>query len=240
MLREIVNVLCNNIHFCIVYKKKYIYYIRTGNIIDNKLSFIDAVDNQQILIDLNEVEIITFGTNTIPTALDIREINILYNSSEAAFFKLNNKDHTTNNEIFNNAVSMCITYIDVFDKVYSNNIKRMVLNRDYEILKFFKILNCKHIFDINNMTAGESEIVRGLFFELVQNKLNIAIGEINISIQEFKDNEFTNEALIISQDLEDDVKSFIERMRETTVSQLLTCWPTLLNPSPFAEVHIHV
>lgn len=233
MISDIVSAINGKVKFCVQFSG-HSYFIDKLN--EDGTTFIDAVDGKPgELRNLENSTITTFSTLTIPTQNQINEIR----NNNFSFFEENKNNIEESNEIFDNYVAQAKDYLKAFTVDSEEFVKRSLIDNRTAELEIFKILKSDRAFRIsgaNNTTTSQNRYVRTLYYKLVDEKLSQALSDIDANIEEINDEDFTKEANQIKADLEKNVEDFKMHMTGTEYRNLFNQWPTLLNPSPFANV----
>lgn len=231
MISDIVNTISGRIKFCIQLNGNS-YFITDFDNGNAK----DAVDGKDcILKNIETATITTFSSNTIPNMMEIEAIK----NKDYTFFENNKASIEESNKVFDELVLKAKDYLKVFTDNSEDIVKRLVIEYQTKNLDFLKILKSKRAIVLGspgNIPQKDAVYIRGLYFSLINEKLKEALEEIDKNIAEADDEDFTNEANQIKKDLDENVKDFILSMRGTEYKKLFNQWPTLLNPSPFADV----
>ena len=232
MIGDIINAIKGRVKFCLQVNGNS-YFIDS---LSDDLKFIDVVDGKEFqLRNIESSTITTFSSGTIPVQKEIEEIR----ANDYSFFEKNKDAINQSNAAFDSFAQQAKDYLSIFTNNSENIVKSLMLQyrtKDLEILKILKSDRAFLFGGKGNTSIEDSTYVRGLFFKLVELKLKEAVNEIDINIEEINDDEFTEEANQIKQDLQNNVTEFKINMRGTEYRKLFNQWPTLLNPSPFANV----
>jgi hypothetical protein len=232
MISDIINAIQGRVKFCIQVNGNS-YFVDGLN---NGLTFIDAADGKEYTLrNLEMSTITTFGAGTIPNSKDIEEIK----ANNYSFFERNSTTIENSNKIFDEFVDQAKDYLNTFTEKSENIVKQLLIQYKTKDLEILKILKSNRAFVLGGkgtISTADNVYIRELYYKLVQEKLMEAIDEIDKNITEIDDEDFTSEANQIKQDLKDNVMKFKLDMKGTEYRNLFNQWPTLLNPSPFANV----
>jgi len=227
MLSEIIQAISDNLKFCL--RKDKTFFIDGCHISDNTIKFVDAVDGVEYKEDLDGIDLITFADATIPNRSDLGNIK--------SFLEANVNDHIKNNNIFDELLHKCNEYKKIFNEQSISKIKEAVLDHNTSELDKLNILGCEQVISLDNCNQKEISLITTLYINLIDEKLNKALCELDQCITDMNDIEFEQEANIIRKDLIDNVNDFKRSINNIDFKDLFNNWPTLLNPSPFS---IHV
>jgi len=234
MICDIIKAINSKVKICLKDSSEY-YFIESLTLIDgNSIEFEDSLSRKKITLQnilVEEMSIITFGINTVPTQSIINDINDGVND----FFTENQESHNISNKEFDALVDKCREYIEYFnDSIVL--IKKAVVENNTVDLERLKALGSNRVISLPLATMEENLYIRNLYWKLIDTKLNEAIAEIDSSLEGIDDEDFIEEAKIIKSDLQQNVLDFEEHMKGVTYDRLFNQWPTLLNPSPFSNV----
>jgi len=222
-LSDIIKVIEGNIKFCFCNDRAF--FVAGCEINNNTIKFIDVVDGVEYKESLDNIELVTFGDNTIPLARDLADTE--------SFFKIYANDHKQSNLVFENLVSECNRYIEAFNKKDSLKIKKAVLGNNTNTLDNLVFLGMERVIDIKNCNYYEAANLKSAYLRLVNKKLNETLSYLNEHISASVDEDFKHEAIMIKDDLINNVSEFEKLYDTLDLSTIFSCWPTLLNPSPF-------
>lgn len=223
MLNEIIEAINGNVKFCLRNSKTF--FVSKCSVSGNIIKFTDAVDGIECEEILDNTELMTFASNTIPYMSDLSDIK--------SFLKINADDHIQNNLIFDDFVRKCVAYMRLFNDQSVNKIKEAVIDNNTSNLDKLVIIECEQIIDLDNCTQAEEYIVRTSYKKLVNTKLNEALLSIDQFIIDVDDKDFEQEAVIIKENLSSNAINYIKSIDTIPLDKLFATWPTLLNPSPF-------
>ena len=223
MLNEIIEAINGNVKFCLRNSKTF--FVSKCSVSGNIIKFTDAVDGIECEEILDNTELMTFASNTIPYMSDLSDIK--------SFLKINADDHIQNNLIFDDFVRKCISYMKLFNGQSVNKIKEAVIDNNTSNLDKLVIIECEHIIDLDNCTQAEVKVIKAAYKKLVNTKLNEALLSIDQFIVDVDDKDFEQEAVIIKEDLSSNAINYIKSIDTIPLHELFSTWPTLLNPSPF-------
>lgn len=232
MISTILDTIKGKIKFAINLKHRFYFVGEFAAESGGGFYILDELTQSRIFISDNEFQelnIITWGENTIPSQPEIEMINNENNS----FFTDNEAEHTQNNLRYDELLNNCKEYYTHFDSENRCDIAGCVIEGNTTSLDRLKILGIKEAFIFDHATFMQQSAVRDAYFNLINTKLEEALKEINENILEMDDEEFKTEALLIAKDLEDNVDIFRLHMQGVKFDRLFNQWPTLLNPSPF-------
>mgnify|MGYP003633728433 FL=1 len=223
MLNEIIEAINGNVKFCLRNSKTF--FVSKCSVNGNIIKFTDAVDGIECEEILDNTELMTFASNTIPYMSDLSDIK--------SFLKINADDHIQNNLIFDDFVRKCVSYMKLFNDQSVNKIKEAVIDNNTSNLDKLVIIECEHIIDLDNCAQAEVKVIKATYKKLVDTKLNEALHTLNQFIADVDDKEFELEANNIKKDLSDNANDYMQSIINIPFEDLFDTWPTLLNPSPF-------
>ena len=120
MLNEIIEAINGNVKFCLRNSKTF--FVSKCSVSGNIIKFTDAVDGIECEEILDNTELMTFASNTIPYMSDLSDIK--------SFLKINADDHIHNNLIFDDFVRKCVSYMKLFNDQSVNKIKEAVIDNN--------------------------------------------------------------------------------------------------------------
>ena len=230
---SIIDTIKDKINFVLSDRKNY-FFVSECTVSKDCVEIFDIItQSKRVFVrdQIDNLDIITWGVNTIPSLPEIEEIK----AGNETFFTDNEAEHIENNNKFNEYLDECKEYFNYFDSEYRCNIAQCVVDGLTSSLKRLKILGIKQAFLFTHATFQQQALVRDCYFDLIKKKLTEAIAEIDRNIAEMDDEEFRVEAEEIKRDLENNVDSFKFHMQGVKFDKLFNQWPTLLNPSPFGD-----
>ena len=217
-----------------------VFYIDRGYTIDEeKMTFIDALDNKEYSFGIKTVNrciVNTFGDNAIPPSYCL---NDYLSSGESTFSQTFSADINDGNRQFDEKLSKIKFYRDAFANSTpesQSTLRAMTSQGLWRDLEFLRILGSDRCVYLSTKKAEDTNYLRGLYVGIIDSRLNEAIADIDESIVEMDHPEFTAEAKRIKSDILENVNVFKQSIKHTAIDKLVDQWPTLLNPSPFLNL----